>query len=350
MKKLAGGVLFIVVLLGCLEIAVRTWVLLSPNNFLADFLNNQPFRGRPFSKWHDFHLNSMGFMDTEFSETTPLGTFRILAIGDSFVFGVVPYADNFVTLLEESMNHLQPTEIFNLGIPHAGPKNYSMIASMFVPRYRPDLVLVHLFMGNDLTDSLRKRPRWLSWALLDAVYKILTKTQGRVFHPDDRYDDSAPRFTEEFYQKLEARRGRVLARGRAEFDSLAAQVVPELEKIKETCEANRSRLLVVLVPDEIQVNDSLKRAAMPNTTRVDLPNRWIVDSLNRRNIPVIDLLAEFRERTKVENLYKPRDTHLNIAGNRFAAELLFKLLKEHIHSEVAAFPGGRRTENGRYVD
>jgi lysophospholipase L1-like esterase len=331
MKTLVGMVLFLLVLLGGSEITVRAWLWLSPHNFLADLLSNQPLRGRPFAKEYDGQLNSMGFNDTEFSEAKPPGTLRILAIGDSFVSGVVPYADNFVTLLEKSMNDLQPTEIFNLGIPHAGPKNYAITASMFIPRYHPDLVLVHLFMGNDFTDSLRKQPRWLSWALLHAVYRVFTKTEGRILHTEDRYEDSAPRFTEEFYRQLEAQRGRVLARGRAGYDKLAIHVLPELEKIKEICAANRSRLLVVLAPDEIQVNDDLKRSVMPNTTRVDLFNQWIADALNQRNIPVIDLLPEFRERTRAERLYKPRNTHWNRAGNRLAAELLFKFVQEHIN-------------------
>ena len=45
------------------------------------------------------------------------------------------------------------------------------------------------------------------------------------------------------------------------------------------------------------------------------------------NIDYLDLLPSFVAASKTTRLYKPNDTHWNIAGNSFAAELISRHLK-----------------------
>jgi len=80
------------------EIALRVSHHFYPLPVLHSDSYNQ-FRGIPHSSLFGFKLNSHGFMDVEFQVAKEPGTFRILGLGDSFAFGVVPYQHNYLTLL-----------------------------------------------------------------------------------------------------------------------------------------------------------------------------------------------------------------------------------------------------------
>ena len=78
------------------------------------------YRGKPYGDDWDFKLNSRGFKDKEFTKKKK-NIYRIIGIGDSIAFGVVPYKYNYLTLLE---SHLQINnvdgEVLNMGIPSIG--------------------------------------------------------------------------------------------------------------------------------------------------------------------------------------------------------------------------------------
>jgi hypothetical protein len=69
------------------EVGLRIYNSIDP---LPIFYSGNPdrFRGKPFAPFWNFHLNSRGFNDVEFSAHKTPGTIRILGIGDSFAFGV----------------------------------------------------------------------------------------------------------------------------------------------------------------------------------------------------------------------------------------------------------------------
>ena len=97
------------------ELALRAYNAIDPLPVFYDSSYNR-FRGKPFSPDYDFHLNSHGFKDVEFSTQKAEGTFRILGIGNSFAFGVVPYNYNYLTLLKKSLNQDgKKIEVINMG-------------------------------------------------------------------------------------------------------------------------------------------------------------------------------------------------------------------------------------------
>ena len=52
------------------------------------------------------------------------------------------------------------------------------------------------------------------------------------------------------------------------------------------------------------------------------PNRRLAAALTEAGVSFVDLLPAFAEQARTERLYKPQDTHWNIAGNRVAAAAL----------------------------
>src|SRR3954451_18070285 len=94
LKKIltVGREILIIVLItvGLSELSLRLYNYFDPLPiFYSDTYNR--FRGKPFATDYSFHLNSRGFKDVEFSTAKAPGTIRILGVGDSFAFGVVPY-------------------------------------------------------------------------------------------------------------------------------------------------------------------------------------------------------------------------------------------------------------------
>ena len=105
------------------EIALRIYNRFNPS-FVFYSTSYNRFRGKPFADDWNFKLNSLGFRDKEFSVKKE-DVYRILGIGDSFSFGVVPYENNYLTLIESQLQKEHPKlEVFNMGIPSIGPKEY----------------------------------------------------------------------------------------------------------------------------------------------------------------------------------------------------------------------------------
>lgn len=94
----------------------------------------------------------MGFNDVEFKQEKKEGTLRILALGDSLVYGSVSYPLTAINKLEDILNRdcsHQSIEILNMGVPGTGVWDYKTIYELAAPIFKPDLVLVHFYLGNE---------------------------------------------------------------------------------------------------------------------------------------------------------------------------------------------------------
>src|SRR5262245_20696901 len=59
-----------------------------------DFLAAHSEHLIPHRPWFNYWNNSLGFNDREFEAPKPPGRFRIMALGDSFAYGLLPYPNN----------------------------------------------------------------------------------------------------------------------------------------------------------------------------------------------------------------------------------------------------------------
>src|SRR5262245_53635080 len=67
---------------------------------LEAYLASQSAQVVPHRDWLNYWTNALGFNDEEFTVPKPAGRFRIMALGDSFTYGLVPYPYTVMTLLE----------------------------------------------------------------------------------------------------------------------------------------------------------------------------------------------------------------------------------------------------------
>ncbi|HWH78476.1 MAG TPA: SGNH/GDSL hydrolase family protein, partial [Candidatus Binatus sp.] len=139
------------------EATVRIYNHFSPSYLFYNESYNKRFRGKPFALDGNFKLNSLGFKDQEFSLKSQNG-YRIVALGDSFAFGVVHYEHNYLTLIESALQINHPNvDLLNMGILGTAPVDYWELLRDEGLGYKPELVLLSFFIGNDFAGSHRRR-------------------------------------------------------------------------------------------------------------------------------------------------------------------------------------------------
>lgn len=328
-------IILITVSLG--EVSLRVYNLIDPLPIFYSESYNR-FRGKPFSPDGNFHLNSRGFKDVEFNTSKAVGTTRILGIGDSFAFGIVPYKDNYLTLTEQYLKDSgHKVELINMGIPSIGPADYLSLLVHEGFALEPDRVLLSFFIGNDFEE--RRRPIVsYSYVASLVVYVVdrWRKYEGQIVHGGGAYDDNAPVFTDEAYLDIESQRSMIFLRDNQGFKRDLATALFYISEIKRLCERRNVGLTIVLIPDEMQVSETLQTRIVIASKRpqtsfdFSLPNRLLRAQFEELKIDYVDLLAEFSASSVHDRLYRPNDSHWNIAGNRLAARLILQHLSHQL--------------------
>jgi hypothetical protein len=282
--------------------------------------------------------NSLGYPGKDFQPGKLPGTKRIAALGDSFAVGpAVPYAENYLFLLETA---LPGVEIYNFGVSGTGPREYYAILRDDVRHYKPDLVLVSIFVGNDITETMAT-PRHLD-PRRHALFLLATRT-CRLAHerlrcensaiPDSNAGERTPLLSEASFREVEARRLAVCQKNPSpSMEKKWTIALKYLDRIIEECRKRKIPLAFVLIPDEFQANPDVLASAMaksgldPEQLNLELPQRRLSEFLAVRHVPCLDLLPAFQGKT---DTYEPRDTHWNVRGNRLAATLIADWLESH---------------------
>jgi hypothetical protein len=108
-------------------------------------------------------INSQGLHDYEYRRRKEPGTFRIVGVGDSSLFGWgVPFEDSGLKVLERRLNETsrgRKFEVINFAVPGY---NTAMEAETFVQRcleYAPDLVLLNFNTNDYDVPNFMRRPR-----------------------------------------------------------------------------------------------------------------------------------------------------------------------------------------------
>lgn len=168
----------------------------------------------------DVQINSAGLRDYEHTYEKSPGTFRILILGDSFTEAIqVPLEQTFPVQLEKCLagRMAQRVEVINAGVSGYGPGEELLFFRHQGVKYQPDLVLVAIFIGNDILNMRvdsgstllevtggyqfflqdgQLKQRWVDWAGLDPnsselerffrrnsrLYYVLKSPDSRVPH------------------------------------------------------------------------------------------------------------------------------------------------------------------------
>ncbi len=306
--------------------------------------------------------NARGYTDIE-PRSDVSDTVRIVALGDSFAYGIVGYEKNFLTRLEAKLGARigRPVEVLNLGLPGLQPTDYlQMLADEAMPLH-PDLVLVCLFAGNDFMrvgDATPFDAR--NWRLLGFARRLQRYAAERGRGPDriaakvdppKGWRATPQGFSPEAYLELATKYVPLLRRERdasvqsAIDDTLA--IVAEIAAL-----AAPTPIAVAVLPTELQVNPELRASALTQLqlrdqdVDLDTPARETRLHLDGRGIAVIDLLPALSAAERDGNVYATRDSHWNERGNEVAAEFLAATLESAVR-RIAATKQAPTSDTGR---
>jgi lysophospholipase L1-like esterase len=277
---------------------------------------------------HEVEMNSLGFYD---AEPLPAPALRILAVGDSFTAALNVARDEVWTaLLERKVREYGlDADVVNVGLDGTGTDVQLALLREYVPRFRPQFVLV-AFFANDVEDV--RNGRFTRECYRDQVLSYQTPAQRDALR--EQVDDWA---SHGWLRRLSqrswlARLALVAAEGPANPYRLSFRqpsraelgLGPELMRAREAW-PRRSfeelarfasecacRLIVVPVPARRELGASR-----------DLV-RELVKGLP---LEVVDVLARMRgqlekDQREPADLYFRYDAHLNAYGNRVFAEML----------------------------
>lgn len=320
-----------------LEILVRGFVAVTGAQWVAV---SGPAALPPHMPIHEgYRTNALGFYDDEFSTDREPDSTYVLALGDSFAFGVVPPPDNYLTRVEALWTERwgSRVEVLNCGVPGSGPEDYLALLPSLADRLPVDAVLLTLFIGNDITEWHPERP-------FPALRHSYAVTAARRFLPvvtarvRSNMAPELQQFSDEAYLALVRRRLAV-----CQVDPLHpgyARTIRLLQDVLNVCGDRGLPLAVVFAPAEFQVSEPLQQR-LSGVARVafdlELPQRTLAPNFAAYNVPVVDLLPALRQADRDAPTYIPNNTHWNARGNAVAADAIAAALPE---PESFVVPGG----------
>jgi len=339
-------------------------LFMAPGTTELDFIAAN--RATPGRRRLDIPINARGYFDQEFLPRERRTRPMVLAIGDSFSTGVVPHSAHYTTVAE---NELGGVDVYNLGVSAIGPREYLYLWQNEGRSLQPDLLVVALFVGNDLSDgaveakplewrdpqsSLLCRTLYRSWLVFDETRRMKARARGNDGIDDSTgaaeessFDEPAwiddprlepPTFSTERFFGIE--RGRALSICRPGSSERFNRFFACLQRLIDA--AGETPLVFVLIPDEFQVEDPLWEEILKTCSdrlHRDLPQQRILAWLAPRGVPCLDLLPALRslpvEADGLRHAYHLQDTHFNARGNRRAGEALATFLRPLLEAQRA---------------
>ncbi len=294
-------------------------------------------------------VNSLGYRQHEFKPHKGQGL-RILVVGDSFTFGYgVEEPDSYPRVIERQLaevrtgNELPPVEVINAGVPAWWTDAYYLYLKEYGLALEPDLILLGLFMGNDIDGP---DARSALWSRVDAAGLPLqigsTNTQiekGRRVRVKRRSRWKIPLLRDSHVFQLlytaqrnmrRALKPTIKARSlyQALYSPQTNAIVKTVRKLigamARLSQEHRARFAVVMLPERGQV--SAASQAAHGELDFDKPQRLFAEFFTQQNIAYVDLLPILRAAADHTALYFQYDSHFSVAGNRLAGREIAKYI------------------------
>lgn len=310
-------------------------------------------------------FNREGFRGPDYRiEHPPSPVRRIAVLGDSFIAGIgVDEGETFCRQLEKSAALAgEKWEVMNFGVSGFGTAQEYLVWRDIVRAYRPDIVVVCFFDGNDLADNCRQlttghRPYFTLGSNGDI--ELLPMAAGRV--ELTRWLTEHSFLFAWHHQRVQTVRGYfrraagAVAPRYQVFDTEPGPAVREAWQITERIlsrwqtqvREGRTRLVLVSIPAPEEVVDAAwdrlaARIAPAERSRYwrDHPQKQLEGIAARQGIPYIPLQAALREAERTDAVHFFRDEewgHWSPGGCRAAASAALPALREGI----ARRPGDR---------
>lgn len=264
-------------------------------------------------------VNSHGTRGREFSAAKPLGTLRIISLGDSRTFGWgLSEAETYSGLLEKQLQEqfgaAKKVEVINCGVNAWSYPQMSVFFREFALKWQPDLVILAdanlwtQFSEQSDPAFVKKflnRVRLKNFLRRFALYHYVVEVQLKNFYEQHRskfvpVDPKQDTLFKEQQQKDPD------AFFRAAIESVCA-----------TARSNRVPVVLMYQPGQ--------NTLLSTNAPADGVLRAKQQVSQQFNVPLLDLTDDLRARAK--DLYLDADpVHLNAAGNEIIGRRLFEVV------------------------
>ena len=283
---------------------------------------------------------------------------RILGLGDSFAVFSREKGKNYHNILQEKhrVTGRANVEIINAGMEGTGPGYYWHILHKYGDSFKPDLVVVGFFIGNDflgarfdiaigdliiepndIIERYSKYYKFYNWRLYKLFQnEYIRYRESRKIEQERKNSplSQVGTFSRDTFLRVEMERSLIFNKNNhGELNKRWQECADIILKMKKWCDKRKVELVIAIFPDQFQVDkelrdevfDRYKDSNMTNIENMDLsyPNRLIINFCRGHDIHCLDMLEQFQEQGKNQQLYILRDTHWNSAGNQLVADLIF---------------------------
>lgn len=322
-------------------------------------------------------LQGLNYNDSSVPKARQEGEFRILSFGDSFCHAIVQFPASYNGVAQALLSRPErPVRIVNFGEPSSSFPQYIAAMANWCGQVAHDALLVNIFLGNDLSEAARgevpddgvinrvlgdnfvdvqtgrKRmshvPRLFPLRMADYAYAhYLCATEGQFVLKDvpPPYTHALGPLDDAAFQRVAARHLEACDPQALGFLKRGYEGAAALGRYLGGQMAKGVKVLVVLSPAEVQVNDALfgrvaaRMNEIPARFDRDLPNRLVAQALEAAapGIPVLDLLPPLRRAMDSGvNPYYPMETHWNVEGNRVVAQALAEWIEANWLADTPA--------------
>jgi lysophospholipase L1-like esterase len=291
------------------------------------------------------------------------GVLRVLALGDSFTFGVgVEQAEAWPARLAAHLAAAgQPAQALNAGAPGFGvPDEVAWLAKWGLP-LDPDVVAIAVFVGNDLQDAAPDVPKV---EVVDGA--LVLQGEGKpslgrwLYYHSHLFVLLKSGLPAGVGRRLRAALGRPepweVRELRLEFDLYGEKLPPSLRagaaateravgELARLARSRRFRPVALLIPSEPQVDPAAWRQVLarlgldPAGYDPGRPTRLFAGMFERAGVPVLDLTRPLADAVaRGERVYYPIDKHLTAAGQDLVARQAAAFLRALEPTAPAARP------------
>lgn len=291
---------------------------------------------------NEVSMNRLGLRGPEIGEKPPGGV-RILALGDSFTFGVgAQDGETFPARLEEVLRAGGiPAQALNAGAPGFGVPDAVAWYERYGIELDLDAVVIAVFLANDLQDASPDQPKV---AVVDGALVVPGETGGPrrwLYYHSHLFRLLKSSVLEGRVRSLLGLKEPWAVRElRSEFSLYEPCLPAELKagaeatersvaKLASLARSRSTRVLAVLVPSLPQVDPAQWQAVLAqlglDPARHDRrrPNRLLREIFARHRVPVLDLTDDFEKALgEGKRIYYPIDQHLTPEGYALMARLV----------------------------
>jgi len=333
--RAAFGLYLVILALATTEFVLRSYRLLSARGVLRA-VAPENLKLPPGQTWDGRRVNALGYWDDEFQSLRHSGLYRVAVLGDEMVLSGGA-GSNCLDRLEQN---LEGVEVYNFGLPRAGPPQYVAQLMREVVHFQPDLVLTFLSVSDDFTGDVPRldesRPQGL---LVGQLFARQSDRVRRWLSGQARPRPASPASLRPVESPLAVCRvPRDLAAERR-----WTNVLRQLETIITECRRREIGVGLVVVPAEFQLNHRLRQQLRQqggyaaSEIDVSLPQRRLSVFADQQRLPLLDLLPYFQG--PAEPLYEPTRPVLSQHANQLAALAVGSWLEARYLDVLAAEDG-----------